>query len=221
MMRIIILLMSSFLFVNECFGAVATTSKTNNASFIEKIDAPTQNKIDLKTFVTYFVDRTLEIIHKPKISDQEITNESIPLMDSHVSTEGIAKFSVGPKYRELSTQQRELFLRSFRNMLASRFAGALKSALDKYKSVNAKFIVKDVKTAEKGRHYIVTSILSISTDVIEISWSIFVVNGVLKIFNMNVSGINLGQILREEIGSNIKQSGFAKFLKDFQEKYGS
>jgi ABC-type transporter MlaC component len=202
--------MCSFLFVERGFGI---TSDVSTASRV-------QNTTDSRVFVGGFVDSTLKIIHKPNITSRQITNESIPLMDSHVDIEAIAKFSVGPKYRELSPDERKIFLKCFRNMLASRFSLTLKSALDKYKSVNVKFIVNEVKVVKKDRQYIVISTIFVNTDEVNINWSVFIVNGSLKILNMSVGGIDLGQVLREEIGAGIKQSGLKGFLKDFEIKYG-
>ncbi len=188
--------------------SVDPLSITSNASGI-------QAQKDPKKFITLLGNAALEIINRPNITNEQVIREFQTLVKQCFAIENIARYSLGIRYKQLTNKEKTSFLQSFLNMLVRLYS----SEFSKYKA--AKFVVKEVKTKTEGRHYIVASTISIENKVIKVSWSVFNVEGILKIFDVTIESTSLSQIQRADIDGKISKSGFKKFLSDFIKEFGN
>jgi phospholipid transport system substrate-binding protein len=162
----------------------------------------------VKIFVDGVGNKIISIAGEKGISESVKKTKIINIIDSSINSDWIAKFVLGPNYKNASEPQKERFLKLYRAFMINTYG-------PKFKNYNGKkFTVNKVE--ERGGFYIAKAeFLPHNSDVaVSVDFRVKEKDGKLVILDFVAEGVSLIETQRSEFNSAISQKGMDKFLDD-------
>ena len=149
-----------------------------------------------KDFVSNFADSAINILSDNEILEGEKNSKFTDLVMSAIDLNLISKFVLSKTWKNATDDQKERYIRAFKNYFINSYA----NKLDQYSGEQ----VEVVDAEEAGKYVIVNSfIYREGTDTLKINlkWRLLNRNGEIKIIDLNIEGISLIIAQREEFQS--------------------
>ncbi len=173
-----------------------------------------------KSFVQDLGDQAISIINKQGISDQQVKKEFTAVLDKKFAMVRIARYAMGASYKLLTEEEKQVFLKWFKNKQIKEYLSQFKE----YKK--AKLIVKSavIKGSQSGQ-VLVNSVVKVpGKKDIDLSWSVYPNNDKnskdkFKIYDVVSNNISISKVQRSECQGIIsKKGGLKKFVKYLKEE---
>ena len=151
---------------------------------------------DEKDFVSNFADSAIDILSDKEILEGEKNSKFTDLVMSAIDLNLISKFVLSKTWKNATDDQRERYIRAFKDYFINSYA----NKLDQYSGEQ----VEVVDAEEAGKYVIVNSfIYREGTDTLKINlkWRLLSTDGKIKIIDLNIEGISLIIAQREEFQS--------------------
>ena len=149
-----------------------------------------------KDFVSNFADSAINILSDNEILEGEKNSKFTDLVMSAIDLNLISKFVLSKTWKNATDDQKERYIRAFKNYFINSYA----NKLDQYSGEQ----VEVVDAEEAGKYVIVNSfIYREGTDTLKINlkWRLLNRDGEIKIIDLNIEGISLIIAQREEFQS--------------------
>ena len=149
-----------------------------------------------KDFVSNFADSAIDILSDNQILEDEKNSKFTDLVMSAIDLNLISKFVLSKTWKNATDDQKERYIRAFKNYFINSYA----NKLDQYSGEQ----VEVVDAEEAGKYVIVNSfIYREGTDTLKINlkWRLLNRDGEIKIIDLNIEGISLIIAQREEFQS--------------------
>ena len=149
-----------------------------------------------KDFVSNFADSAINILSDNEILEGEKNSKFTDLVMSAIDLNLISKFVLSKTWKNATDDQKERYIRAFKNYFINSYA----NKLDQYSGEQ----VEVVDAEEAGKYVIVNSfIYREGTDTLKINlkWRLLNRDGKIKIIDLNIEGISLIIAQREEFQS--------------------
>ena len=149
-----------------------------------------------KDFVSNFADSAIDILSDNEILEGEKNSRFTDLVMSAIDLNLISKFVLSKTWKNATDDQKERYIRAFKNYFINSYA----NKLDQYSGEQ----VEVVDAEEAGKYVIVNSIIyREGTDTLKINlkWRLLNRDGEIKIIDLNIEGISLIIAQREEFQS--------------------
>ena len=149
-----------------------------------------------KDFVSNFADSAINILSDNEILEGEKNSKFTNLVMSAIDLNLISKFVLSKTWKNATDDQKERYIRAFKNYFINSYA----NKLDQYSGEQ----VEVVDAEEAGKYVIVNSfIYREGTDTLKINlkWRLLNRDGEIKIIDLNIEGISLIIAQREEFQS--------------------
>ena len=149
-----------------------------------------------KDFVSNFADSAINILSDNEILEGEKNSKFTDLVMSAIDLNLISKFVLSKTWKNATDDQKERYIRAFKNYFINSYA----NKLDQYSGEQ----VEVVDAEEAGKYVIVNSIIyREGTDTLKINlkWRLLNRDGEIKIIDLNIEGISLIIAQREEFQS--------------------
>ena len=149
-----------------------------------------------KDFVSNFADSAINILSDNEILEGEKNSKFTDLVMSAIDLNLISKFVLSKTWKNATDDQKERYIRAFKNYFINSYA----NKLDQYSGEQ----VEVVDAEEAGKYVIVNSfIYREGTDTLKINlkWRLLNRDGEIKIIYLNIEGISLIIAQREEFQS--------------------
>ena len=149
-----------------------------------------------KDFVSNFADSAITILSDNEILEGEKNSKFTDLVMSAIDLNLISKFVLSKTWKNATDDQKERYIRAFKNYFINSYA----NKLDQYSGEQ----VEVVDAEEAGKYVIVNSfIYREGTDTLKINlkWRLLNRDGEIKIIDLNIEGISLIIAQREEFQS--------------------
>ncbi|MDR3179961.1 MAG: ABC transporter substrate-binding protein [Holosporaceae bacterium] len=131
------------------------------------------------------------------------------------ATESVARFILGSNAKKITPEELKTFMDACTNMMISFYS----SKLYEYRNASAEVIKV---TQRSPSHWVVRSQISKksgnTSDKVTVDWSLYLINGALRVFDVIIDEISMGQAQRAGISGIIKKKGLKKFLSDFAQE---
>jgi ABC-type transporter MlaC component len=193
-------------------GCFADADVASGVAAEKSVSDAAYAKSDPRAVVTHLANSAIEIINRHGVTRAQVTSSFMALLRECFSVESIAKSVIGINFRNIDIAKRPAFYECFMNMLVKFYS----SRFVEYKK--STFAVKRVMELSKGYRFIVNSELHTGGSVIKVDWSVFVVNGVAKIFDVIIDGVSMSNIQHAGMEGSIRKMGFASFLSNFMKE---
>jgi phospholipid transport system substrate-binding protein len=167
---------------------------------------------EVKDFVNNLGNQIISIANKQSLSEEAKKKEIVSLIEKSVDTDWIARFVLGKNYRNINEEQKSKFIKIYREFMINTYG-------PKFKSYNGKKF-EVIEVSEQNGFFIAKSefLPKDSNVAIKIDFRVKNRDGKLLIVDFVAEGISLIETQRSEFNSAISQSGFDKFMNDFEEK---
>ena len=149
-----------------------------------------------KDFVSNFAESAIDILSDNEILEGEKNSKFTDLVMSAIDLNLISKFVLSKTWKNATDDQKERYIRAFKNYFINSYA----NKLDQYSGEQ----VEVVDAEEAGKYVIVNSfIYREGTDTLKINlkWRLLNRDGEIKIIDLNIEGISLIIAQREEFQS--------------------
>ena len=154
------------------------------------------NHDSAEEFVRTFSDNAISILSNTEISEQKKSEEFTSIVMSSIDLNLISKFVLSKVWKNATDDQKERYLKAFKTYFVNSYA----SKLNQYSGEKVKIIGSE----SKGNNTIVDSVVvRDGTDTLKISIKWFIKNkeGNLKILDLQIEGMSLIRVHREEVQS--------------------
>ena len=149
-----------------------------------------------KDFVSNFAESAINVLSDNEILEGEKNSKFTDLVMSAIDLNLISKFVLSKTWKNATDDQKERYIRAFKNYFINSYA----NKLDQYSGEQ----VEVVDAEEAGKYVIVNSfIYREGTDTLKINlkWRLLNRDGEIKIIDLNIEGISLIIAQREEFQS--------------------
>lgn len=169
------------------------------------------DKAEVRKFVED-VGNNIVAIANEKISESKKREKIIAVVDSVIDAEWIARFVLGKNYKVATDEQREKFIKLYRDFMINTYG-------PKFKNYDGrKFTVNDV-TQQSSFLVAKAEFLPRDSDIaISVDFRVKKRGGKLVILDFIAEGISLIETQRSEFNSAIAQGGMDKFLESLSER---
>ncbi|MDR2724144.1 MAG: ABC transporter substrate-binding protein [Holosporaceae bacterium] len=157
--------------------------------------------------------QVLEIINTPGLTDSQVKQKFRELIIAKFAVDPIIKFVLGKHNQTMTPEQKEVFVRCFKNMLVGAYASNFKD----YKS--AKFRIVSIKKKTDTLLQVTGKISDQGKADILMIWEVAIVDEQYKIRDISVDGVSILQILRAQTQASISEKGLKSFLLNYKERY--
>ncbi|MDR2681505.1 MAG: ABC transporter substrate-binding protein [Holosporaceae bacterium] len=168
----------------------------------------------------------------PRALVEQVIKDAIALVSSNVTpdqfkknikdivyntfaTESIARFILGSNAKKITAEELQAFMDACTNMMISFYS----SKLYEYRNASAE-VTKVMEKSES--HCVVRTMIAKKngnvSDKLVVDWSVYIIDGAPRIFDVIIDEISMGQAQRAGISGLIKKKGLKKFLSDFSEE---
>ncbi len=171
------------------------------------------NKIgESKKFVEEIGNKIISIANEKGSPEEKKKEKIITVIDDVIDTDWIARFVLGKNYKSFSEQEKDRFIKLYRDFMINTYG-------PKFKNYNGrKFTVNDV-VEQKGFYLAKAEFLpKDSNNPIYVDFRVKERQGKLVILDFIAEGISLIETQRSEFNSAISQKGISKFLDDLTDR---
>ena len=134
-----------------------------------------------------------------------------PIVDQTHDLDNVARLVVGRHWKKLTAAQRSTFVRTFRNLSISLYAG-------RFKDYNGEqFNVRSEQSLKRGkRKLVMTHFVKSDGETIQFHYILHRVNDQWKIISVTVNGVSDLALKRAEYGGILKNEGFSTLIERLQ-----
>ena len=134
-----------------------------------------------------------------------------PIVDKTHDIDNVARLVVGRHWKKLTADQRATFVRTFRDLSISTYAGRFKGY------DGEQFTVRSERSLKRGkRKLVVTHFVKSDGETIQFHYVLHQVNEQWKIISVTVNGVSDLALKRAEYGGILKNEGFSALIERLQ-----
>ncbi len=201
-MRIYILVIQFFLLL------MASTVASSSQSPLELVrDTSTQMLVMLK-------EEKANIEENPAVLHEMVADKVLP----HFDFELMGRWTLGKYWRDANVQQREEFVKEFRDLLIRSYGGALVAYTD------AEIVYLPFRMKENGTQVKVHTELSQPNEsTVKVSYSMHSTENGWKVYDVEIEGVSLVTNYRSSFMRKVKQDGLDQLIQQLADnnKVGS
>jgi phospholipid transport system substrate-binding protein len=167
---------------------------------------------EVKIFVEEVGNKIISVANEKNISEAKIREKVIAEIDRVIDSEWIAKFVLGKNYKNLNDQQKQHFVKLYRDFMINTYG-------PKFRNYNGrKFTVNEVN--RQNNFYIAKAeFLPKDSDTpIMTDFRVKKKDGKFYVLDFIAEGISLIETQRSEFNSTIDSQGIDSFLKNLEKK---
>jgi phospholipid transport system substrate-binding protein len=153
-------------------------------------------------FIQTLADTALNSITGKKLSDAETTDRFRTLLRESFDLKAIGRFALGPYYNAATPAQREDYQAAFENMIVDSYAIRFRD----YTGGQVK-VGREVQQGEKDTLVDSQIIQNTGAPPINVTWRVRKEGDAMKIVDVAVEGVSMGQTERSEFSSLIERNG--------------
>lgn len=156
---------------------------------------------DPQTLVSTFVNRTIEEIIKPNISNAERRSRFRLVLREGLDIPAIARFALGRYWRRTDEDARQAFLKAFESILIVRFLPLLRQ----YSGERIIIGAVRVRSDDRALITVPSRLLRPQDETVAVEWRLKRVGKRYKIVDVIAEGISIAVMLRSEYGSFLQR----------------
>ena len=160
------------------------------------------------------VDAVLKIARNSSLSDQQKIRQIERYADGYLDYQRIAALAVGRPWQQFSPEQKNEFIRSFKDMMIRMYA---RSALMGANDAQVKVLPKVVAGAN-NRVEAFTEIVTPGGQKYTVGYSLYKVGPVYKTYDFKVGGNSLVTVYRNQFAELIQQQGIDGTIATLKQK---
>jgi len=146
-------------------------------------------------------DKVIQILTDRTFSQSDRKTEFRNILETKFNLKAIGKFVLGRYWKQASEEEKEIFLRLFKETTIATYA----SRFQDYTS--EKFLILGSRPEPDGGITVLTQITRPDGQKISINWKLFEKKGELRIYDVSLEGISMGITQRSEFATVIKKGG--------------
>ncbi len=190
--------------------ALSAVALSPLASFAADASAPDQliRQLSLETLEAVKTDAAIQAGDVSRINDL-VNSKVMP----HVNFQRITSSAVGRFWRQATPEQKQRLQEEFKTLLVRTYAGALTQVKDQ------SIALKPLRSNPEDTEVVVrTEIRSKGRDAIPLDYRLEKIDGVWKIYDVNVLGIWLADQYRNSFAQEINANGIDGLIKALAER---
>lgn len=158
------------------------------------------------------IHQALTILKNPTISLAEKRQQLRALADSHFDFAGMARSSLGYRWKELTPQQRAEFVPSFTAFIEDAYLNKIQD----YSGQDIEFI--RARPIDPIHVEVYSRVIKGGAEPIPLDFMVTPVGGVWKIYDLEVDGISIMANYRTQFARVLSVQGFNQLLNDLKQK---
>ncbi len=160
------------------------------------------SEAEAKSFIESMADRAIESLTSPEIPEEKRIKNARRLLNDKFAVPSIGRWILGRYWRQATPQQQEEYLRLFEDMIISIYV----ERFDQYSGETLNIV--DAVTVGDGEDVLVSTRLNrAGGNPVKVDWRVRRMDDGLKVVDVLVAGVSLGQTQRSEFSAVIRNNG--------------
>ncbi|MDO4878299.1 MAG: ABC transporter substrate-binding protein [Neisseria sp.] len=160
------------------------------------------------------IDSVLRVVKNASLSEEQKIRQVEQYADKYLDYERLSAMAVGQPWRQFTPQQKQEFIHAFKDMVIAMYA---RSALMGAQQAEVKVLPKLVKQSG-GKVDVYTEVQTSSGKKFEVAYQLYPKASVYRLYNINVDGISLVTVYRNQFGELIAQKGVDGMIETVKNK---
>lgn len=160
------------------------------------------------------IDSVLSVVKNASLSEQQKIRQVEQYADKYLDYERLSAMAVGQPWRQFTPQQKQAFIRAFKDMVISMYS---RSALMGAEQAEVKVLPKMVQQGG-GRVDVYTEVRTPAGKKFEVAYQLYPKASVYRLYNINVDGVSLVTVYRNQFGELIAQKGIDGMIDTVKNK---
>ncbi|MGF6148881.1 Probable phospholipid-binding protein mlaC precursor [Kingella potus] len=159
------------------------------------------------------IDAMIGIVKNKSLNEQQRIRQVEQYADRFLDYERLSATAVGLPWRQFSAQQKQEFIRAFKDMVIAMYA---RSAMINAERADVKVLPKMTTHGNKTDVY--SEILTPSGKKYEVGYQLYQSGNVYKLYNIQVDGVSIVTVYRNQFGELIAQKGIDGMIEAVKNK---
>jgi len=156
-----------------------------------------------KEFIEGLAERAISALADPDVGREERITRFRELLDSYFAVRTIGQWVLGRYWRRASPEERDAYLALFEDLIVATYA----DRFTRYSGETLK-VTRTLVSEDSGDVLVFSEIMRPETNQpLSVLWRVRERNGDLKIVDVIVEGVSMGQTQRSEFGAVIRRNG--------------